>query len=104
MQFGVQRTPFIKNTTTSPFKSIGKAHIFEIKTNKFVLDATERVRTSTDYNIVFVQFTKEDVVSLEWTTHMIAFEFMTSQDNLIFINKTFEVKTIIIEELKAQYT
>lgn len=74
-------------------KALKKATLLQINNGK-QSDITSKVNTGTEGKLV-VEFSKAEVVDLPWTSHLIMFEFESS----IFINKTFEVKSKIVEEI-----
>ena len=49
--------------------------------------------------MVKIEFKKEEVVDLPWTTHLVMFELEGSSGSKIYVNKTFEIKTSIVEEI-----
>lgn len=78
-------------------KSVKKATIVQINNEK-TTDATGKVKVA-DEGKVTVEFTKKEVADLPWTSHLIMFEFEGASGSSIHINKTFEVKTTIVEEM-----
>jgi len=78
-------------------KSLKKATVMQIN-KQTTSDITGKVKVEGE-NKVTVEFTKAEVVDLEWTSHLIAFEFEGASGGQVLINKTFEVKAKIVEEL-----
>lgn len=74
-----------------------KATILQINNDKQT-DATGKVKLTEDGKLK-VEFSKTEVVDLPWTSHLIIFELEGSSGSTLHINKTFEVKTTIVEEI-----
>ena len=72
-----------------------KASIIQINNEK-ITDATSKVVADVESKVT-VEFKKDEIVDLPWTSHLIMFEF----EGQIYINKTFEVKTAIVEQIGA---
>jgi len=48
---------------------------------------------------VVVKFEKKQIADMPWTSHIIRFEFEASSGASVFVTKTFEVKTTIVDEM-----
>lgn len=60
-------------------------------------DGTSKVTNADDK--VVVEFKKAEIADLPWTSHIFMFEFEGVSGSTVLINKTFEVKTTIVEEI-----
>ena len=84
----------------SNVKSVKKVTVIQINNQK-TYDSTKKTKLEKEGSQVLVEFKKEEVIDFSWTSHLLVFEFEGAGGSTIYINKTFEVKTTIVEELGA---
>lgn len=82
----------------STLGKVRKATLVQINNEK-VTDATAKVKLSESTGSLVVDFEKAEIIDMPWTSHIIMFELESPQGNAIHINKTFEVKTAIVQEI-----
>ena len=87
----------------SSIKSITKATLLQINNEK-VKDITPLAKLESENSLIKIEFKKEEVINLPWTSHMILFQLEGASGSPIFVNKTFEVKTSIVEEIGVTVT
>ena len=79
-------------------KTVKKAEIIQINNPSKVTDAMDKVKIQ-DEAKVLVELKKSDIVEMPWTSHLLALEFEAENGAFVFINKTFEIKTTIVQEI-----
>jgi len=79
-------------------KTVKKAEIIQINNPSKVIDAMEKVKIQDEAKVV-VEIKKADIVEMPWTSHLLTLEFEAENGAFVFINKTFEIKTTIVQEI-----
>jgi len=57
-----------------------------------------------DEGKVVVKFEKKEIADMPWTSHIIRFEFEANSGASVFVTKTFEIKTTIVQEVGVTVT
>lgn len=78
-------------------KGLKKATMVQINNGKET-DVKAHVQLPKDGQVV-IKFKKEEIVDMPWTSHIVRFEFEANGGASVFVTKTFEIKTKIVQEL-----